>query len=202
MVDSSILHLTISDHVIYAKGVPVFFNLLHFAAQVESDPHKELIQPAMHGTQNVLSSVAKSKDTVKRVVLTSSVAGTPSIACLYHLCNNDFDRSFVCTPQLGWNLLLCPPFLCSEMLFKHVQVVCLIWCSSPGIGKVILRCLTAIIGNEDSGPLKPPKNGDVYTEEDWNTTSTPEKGAYFVSKVRLSLSDLAFFKSNESRDSL
>lgn len=43
--------------------------------QVENDAHKELIQPAVDGTKNVLSSVAKSKDTVKRVILTSSVAG-------------------------------------------------------------------------------------------------------------------------------
>ena len=42
---------------------------------MKSDPYEELINPAMHGTRNVLSSVAKSKDTVKRIVLTSSVAG-------------------------------------------------------------------------------------------------------------------------------
>lgn len=32
--------------------------------------------------------------------------------------------------------------------------------------------------------MKPPQKGEFYTEEDWNTTSTAEKGAYFVSKVR------------------
>lgn len=41
-----------------------------------------------------------------------------------------------------------------------------------------------MIGNEDSGAVKPPQKGEFYTEEDWNTTSTAEKGAYFVSKVR------------------
>lgn len=43
--------------------------------QPENDPYKELIEPAVHGTKNLLSSVAKSKESVKRVVLTSSVAG-------------------------------------------------------------------------------------------------------------------------------
>ena len=38
---------------------------------------KDLVEPAVHGTQNVLSSVAKSKDTVKRVIQTSSFAGKP-----------------------------------------------------------------------------------------------------------------------------
>lgn len=39
------------------------------------DPQKDLVDPAVKGTTTVLRSVAKSKDTVKRVVLTSSVAG-------------------------------------------------------------------------------------------------------------------------------
>ena len=38
------------------------------------DSPDELIKPAVQGTRNVLASVARSKDTVKRVVLTSSVA--------------------------------------------------------------------------------------------------------------------------------
>ena len=46
-----------------------------FLLQPDSDPHKELIEPAVHGTKNVLQSVARSKNTAKRVVLTSSVAG-------------------------------------------------------------------------------------------------------------------------------
>ena len=40
---------------------------------------KDLVEPALHGTQNVLSSVAKSKDTVKRVIKTSSFAGKPPV---------------------------------------------------------------------------------------------------------------------------
>lgn len=39
------------------------------------DAQKDLVDPAVMGTTTVLRSVSKSKDTVKRVVLTSSVAG-------------------------------------------------------------------------------------------------------------------------------
>ncbi len=39
------------------------------------DAQRDLVDPAVLGTKNVLSAVAKSKDTVKRVVLTSSFAG-------------------------------------------------------------------------------------------------------------------------------
>ena len=39
-----------------------------------TDPKKQLIEPAVGGTKNVLSSVAKHTNTVKRVVLTSSFA--------------------------------------------------------------------------------------------------------------------------------
>jgi hypothetical protein len=31
--------------------------------------------------------------------------------------------------------------------------------------------------------IQPPKNGSLYTADDWNTTSTPEEEPYFVSKV-------------------
>jgi hypothetical protein len=54
--------------------------------QPENDPHKELIEPAVHGTKNLLQSVAKSKATIKRVVLTSSVAGRPQNTSLLHAC--------------------------------------------------------------------------------------------------------------------
>ena len=42
--------------------------------QVE-DGQRDLVDPAVNGTKNVLSAVAKSLDSVKRVVLTSSFAG-------------------------------------------------------------------------------------------------------------------------------
>ena len=38
------------------------------------DAQRDLVDPAVKGTKNLLSAVAKSKDTIKRVVLTSSFA--------------------------------------------------------------------------------------------------------------------------------
>ncbi|KAK9915197.1 hypothetical protein WJX75_006019 [Coccomyxa subellipsoidea] len=76
------------------------------------DPQKDLIDPALKGTQNVLASASKAKDTLKRVVLTSSVA--------------------------------------------------------------------AVHGEYAA----PPKNGHLYTEEDWNESSSIENGqAYHLSKT-------------------
>ena len=50
------------------------------------DPQKDLLDPAVKGTTTVLRSAAKSKQSVKRVVLTSSIAGAPHacfpVACL------------------------------------------------------------------------------------------------------------------------
>ncbi len=40
------------------------------------DPQLDLVDPAVKGTRNVIGAAAKSKDTVRRVVLTSSTAGT------------------------------------------------------------------------------------------------------------------------------
>jgi nucleoside-diphosphate-sugar epimerase len=43
---------------------------------IQSDnPQKDLIDPAVQGTKNVLASIAKQKGTVKRCVVTSSVCG-------------------------------------------------------------------------------------------------------------------------------
>lgn len=39
------------------------------------DAQMDLVDPAVKGTKNVVSAAVKSKDTVKRVVLTSSFAG-------------------------------------------------------------------------------------------------------------------------------
>lgn len=50
--------------------------LLHFICSYRVMwVQKDLIEPAVHGTNNILTSVAKNKHTVKRVVLTSSFAG-------------------------------------------------------------------------------------------------------------------------------
>lgn len=53
----------------------VFHTASPFVAGQPEDPDKFFVKPAVEGTKNVLSSVAKHKDTVKRVVLTSSFAG-------------------------------------------------------------------------------------------------------------------------------
>ena len=45
-----------------------------FIIQVE-DTQRDLIDPAVKGTRNVLAAAAKAKASVQRVVLTSSVAG-------------------------------------------------------------------------------------------------------------------------------
>lgn len=47
-----------------------------FIIEVE-DTQRELIDPAVQGTRNVLAAAAKAKTSVKRFVLTSSVAGVP-----------------------------------------------------------------------------------------------------------------------------
>ncbi len=60
----------------------VFHTASPFVASAPKDPEAFFVKPAVEGTQNVLSSVLKSKDTVKRVVLTSSMAGELSARAL------------------------------------------------------------------------------------------------------------------------
>eukprot|EP00891_Asterochloris_glomerata_P006503 jgi/Astpho2/6503/Aster-06963 len=55
----------------------VFHTASPFQRDVE-DPQKDLVDPALMGTRNVLSAAVKSKATVKRVVLTSSFAAVKS----------------------------------------------------------------------------------------------------------------------------
>lgn len=57
------------------KGADYVFHVASpFKIEVE-DPDRDLVQPAVQGTLNVLGSVLRNKATVKRVVITSSVAG-------------------------------------------------------------------------------------------------------------------------------
>ena len=49
-----------------------------FFIEVE-DPQRDLLDPAVKGTCNVLSSVAKRKKNVIRTIVTSSVAGAPNL---------------------------------------------------------------------------------------------------------------------------
>ncbi len=61
-------------------------NLRAGARKVE-DRQRDLVDPAVNGTKIVLGAVAKSLDTVKRVVLTSSFAGALATAiCLHRAC--------------------------------------------------------------------------------------------------------------------
>lgn len=56
------------------KGADYVFHVASpFQIQV-ADPQRDLIEPAVAGTTNLMSSVAQNKGTVKRVVVTSSVA--------------------------------------------------------------------------------------------------------------------------------
>ena len=56
------------------QGVDYVFHTASPFFREVTDPQKQLIGPAVNGTKNVLASVAKHKDTIKRVVLTSSFA--------------------------------------------------------------------------------------------------------------------------------
>eukprot|EP00891_Asterochloris_glomerata_P004943 jgi/Astpho2/4943/Aster-06679 len=88
----------------------VFHTASPFQTDVK-DPQKDLVDPALLGTKNVLNAAVKSKATVKRVVLTSSFAA---------------------------------------------------------------------VAKQEKGP----SNGKLYTEEDWNNESKPDKaGGYRYSKT-------------------
>eukprot|EP01121_Diplochlamys_sp_Union-15-3_P008653 TRINITY_DN2314_c0_g1_i1.p1 TRINITY_DN2314_c0_g1~~TRINITY_DN2314_c0_g1_i1.p1 ORF type:complete len:324 (-),score=62.26 TRINITY_DN2314_c0_g1_i1:13-984(-) len=56
------------------KGCVYVFHTASPFQDPKEDAQKELIEPALKGTLNVLHAVEKSADTVKRVILTSSVA--------------------------------------------------------------------------------------------------------------------------------
>lgn len=61
------------------------------------DGMKEVVEPALGGTTNVFSSVAKHRDTIKRVVITSSIAGQ-SHDCV---CFNVSTHSCILWQNLG-----------------------------------------------------------------------------------------------------
>ncbi|KAL0041600.1 hypothetical protein WJX79_008914 [Trebouxia sp. C0005] len=56
------------------KGADYVFHMASPFLAEWNDTQKELVEPALEGTTTVLESVAKSKDTIRRVVLTSSFA--------------------------------------------------------------------------------------------------------------------------------
>jgi len=93
------------------KGADYVFHMASPFLSTWEDTQKELVEPALNGTATVLESVGKSTDSVRRVVLTSSLAAALKMK---------------------------------------------------------------------SGP----KNGKLYTEEDWNTDSEADKeGGYMYSKT-------------------
>ena len=61
-------------------------NVLCWENRTVEDGQRDLVDPAVKGTKNVLSAVAKSLDTVKRVVLTSSFAGAHGSVCTSLIC--------------------------------------------------------------------------------------------------------------------
>jgi len=61
------------DEAVKGCGI-VFHTASPFFVENIKDAQKELVDPALNGTLNVLNSVEKSKATVKRVIVTSSVA--------------------------------------------------------------------------------------------------------------------------------
>jgi nucleoside-diphosphate-sugar epimerase len=63
-----------------AKGINEPQHAAHAACRAD-DPQKDLLDPALKGTTTVLYSAAKSKHSVKRIVLTSSIAGACRRMC-------------------------------------------------------------------------------------------------------------------------
>lgn len=61
-------------------AIILFLGRSPFVIEVE-DPQRDLLDPAVKGTSNVLKSVAKYKDAVRRTVVTSSVAGAICLSC-------------------------------------------------------------------------------------------------------------------------
>jgi anthocyanidin reductase len=69
-------HARVSDPTIVqlydmmCRGAVYVFHAASPVLVASDDPEKEVIGPAVAGTLNVLASCAKSRDTVKRVVIT------------------------------------------------------------------------------------------------------------------------------------
>lgn len=135
------------------------------------DPKLDIVQPAVEGTKTVLRAAAKHKgDGLQRVVVTSSVCGgcyvrpadaraTPAEWCAQGAPLALISRS-QSRPCASANQLTCP---------APRPPICL----SCG-------CCAAI---HDMNRKQQPKQ-EQYCEEDWNSVSTIDTEAYWVSKVR------------------
>ena len=61
---------------VHLQGADYVFHMASPFLSKWEDTQKELVEPALNGTATVLESVGKSTDSVRRVVLTSSLAGS------------------------------------------------------------------------------------------------------------------------------
>jgi nucleoside-diphosphate-sugar epimerase len=111
----------------------------------ETDTQKDIVEPAVQGTRNVLLACAATKASLRRVVLTSSVAG--------------------------------------ELRAAAARVARVSYEGAACVPKADARPLpSAVKGNVGA---QPPLNGKLYTEEDWNDTSSVESGeGYWLSKTQ------------------
>ncbi len=75
-----------STHARASRHLPLLDNMFDDMHAMMSQ--KELIEPAVNGTKNVLGAVAKNKSSVKRTVLTSSFAGRSFSTLTRSCCNN------------------------------------------------------------------------------------------------------------------
>lgn len=79
-------------NILISQGADYVFHTASPFIRDVTDPKKQLIEPAVGGTKNVLSSVAKNTDSIKRVILTSSFAcklllhGSFAYKLLLHSC--------------------------------------------------------------------------------------------------------------------
>lgn len=97
--------------------------------QVE-DKQRDLINPAVEGTKNVLAAVLKSRKTVRRVIVTSSVVGEaptedksmlPSSSCPLHVpC---LSAIFNVRPAI-----LAPGLICAT---PQIRIQCASWQELP-----------------------------------------------------------------------
>lgn len=72
-LSSAIACLHRGSHFVFHTASPFFITGV-------TDPIKQLVDPALKGTENVMGACIKAKATLKRVVLTSSIAAMRSSA--------------------------------------------------------------------------------------------------------------------------
>ena len=96
--------LSLRHHAVTSVATP----LDDHPALQKGDPDEIFIRPAVHGTENVLNSVAKA-ETVKRVVLTSSCAAIYGNADDKEGAFTEADWNKTSTRKVGLQLTLLEP---------------------------------------------------------------------------------------------